>query len=148
MEVFRAHDGRHLRSIGDKGLPNEQLVLPVDVAIQMPVRIDEDTGNDVDYPILYVSDGNCRVQAYNADNGEYIRTFGCGTGWEKGELNNPVGLSVRYPSIGEYDAQGLRQSPLLYVSDSNNHRVQVFDTKTGKYSNANEISLSLSKLTS
>jgi YYY domain-containing protein len=78
---------------------------------------------------IYVTDtGNKRVAIFTPD-GKFVREISSGVTPAKlaqqypynkdGELNEPIGIAV--------DKQGN-----VYVADSNNHRIQVFDS-TGKY---------------
>jgi PKD repeat protein len=67
--------------------------------------------------VYVVDEANCRVQVYNSD-GSYRATLGaggdyCGTGSD--QFGRPRGVA-----IGPGD--------MIYVADSDNHRVQVFDS--------------------
>ena len=92
IEVFNADTGKYIKSIGNSNQNEEDnLHLPYDVVIEVP------TSNDmygIDYPILYVSDSKSRVQVYNGDSGQLLRTIGYGHGFEHGELNCPLGYYI------------------------------------------------------
>lgn len=94
-------DGRHVRTIGKRGMGSGEFNLPVDGAV----------GPD---GTLYVLDaGNFRVQAFASD-GRWLRAFGR-VGSAPGEFARPRGIAVD-PVGGN-----------IYVSDANFCNVQVFD---------------------
>ncbi|MBN1139865.1 MAG: hypothetical protein JXM73_25055, partial [Anaerolineae bacterium] len=105
--------GAYLATLGQTGTSgsgNGHFNLPTDVAV-------DSSGT------IYVADeGNDRVQVFNS-NRQYVRTIG-----QTGSPGNDFG---RFSSWGPHrlavDAQGR-----LYVSDSGNNRIQVFDS-TGAY---------------
>lgn len=69
---------------------------------------------------VYVADsGNNRIQVFNS-LGKYSSQWG-GEGTESGQLEYPVGIAVS-PSLGSGKA-----ASLIYVADSDNGRIQVFD---------------------
>jgi DNA-binding beta-propeller fold protein YncE len=106
--------------IGDgKGSALGQFNYPNCMALLMPSK-------PGDNPLLYVSDFyNDRVQVFDATTGQVVRSIGNGQGSELGSLDGPHGLVLQLPSRSG-------DSPLLYVSDTNNHRVLVFDAITGR----------------
>ena len=68
--------------------------------------------------------GNDRVSVFDPCSGDYLRTVGNGRGSGTGQFFDLTGLLVQSPSVpgGGY---------LLYVTDSDNYRVQVFNASTG-----------------
>ena len=97
VQVFNAN-GRHLSSITHTGA-GERLEGPVSVVV---------APNDWVYVVEY----NCpRVSVFN-ENGEYIKSFGK-PGHKDGEFNYPFAIAVR-------------DDGYVFVSDTENSRVQIF----------------------
>ena len=114
-----------MRTIGSgiMGSSAGQLKGPTGLALWAP---GDGTGEQA---LLFVADrGNHRVQVFNADTGHHVRFIGTGVvGSGPDQFYRPNCLVVHEPPLGS------SQSPLLFVADSDNHRVQVFDVGTGKY---------------
>ena len=99
IQVFTV-DGVYLRQFGKKGEGEGELKQPVSIAI--------DSGRNM----AYVGElGNNRISIFSTD-GEFIKSFGRG-GKGPVEFSGPYGLAV--------DKKGA-----LYVSDRENHRIQIF----------------------
>jgi DNA-binding beta-propeller fold protein YncE len=76
--------------------------------------------------LLYVTDtGKNRIQVFDATTGLGIRSIGNGYGSALGQLDAPMGVAFQLPSR-------FNDNVLLYVADSGNHRIQVFDAVTGE----------------
>ena len=64
--------------------------------------------------------------------GSVILTIGTGVcGHEKDQFNHPSGLCILAPSV--FSASSSLSEPLLYVCDSLNHRIQVFNAISGEF---------------
>lgn len=100
--VKRALDGA-VNSWGEYGSGEGQFDQPRGVAVAGGYVYVADTGND-------------RVQVFNAADGAYVTQFG-GSGSAEGRLKYPMGVSAL--SVGD--------RTLVYVADTGNHRVQVFE---------------------
>lgn len=112
VQVFDADSGSHIRYIGTgPGSETGQLKSPRAVAVY--------AGRNADAaPHLYVADaGNHHVQVYDAITGAHLRCIGGGRGSAQGLLNGPWAVTAHPGPDG---------ATLLFVSDQNNHRVQVF----------------------
>ena len=97
VQVFTAK-GKFLRLIGKSG----ELHWPVGVAV------------DEFSVLVYVSERyNHRISVFNGSDGELVTSFG-GRGRGLGEFQEPIGLA-------------LDDSGVLYVCDSGNKRIQVFE---------------------
>ncbi len=101
MQVFRLSDGTHVRTIGSEGAGAGQFLNPTGVAL-------DGAGH-----IVVVDCGNNRVQVRRFSDGTHVRSFGS-YGSANGQLNGPYG-GIAFASDG-----------CIVVSDSSNHRVQVF----------------------
>ena len=103
IQVFTP-EGRFVRKFGKEGSGKGELKWPSSVSID---------SND----IVYVADkDNHRVSIFTRQ-GDFVRSFGI-EGAKPGEFNQPWAVTVDCPLIGT--------SGLLYVSDKNNNRVQIF----------------------
>ena len=124
VQVLDADTGAHLRTIGagTKGTGKGQLDTPRGLAYQPAGP--SGSGRPA---ILYVVElNNQRVQAFDADTGAHLRFFGTGVkGSGVDQFYNPIGVALREPPTGS------GEPTLLYVADSGNHRVQVFDANRG-----------------
>lgn len=81
-------------------------------------------------PTLYVADNkNNRVELFNADSGWHVMTIGK-RGSEHGEFDRPTDVAVEMLT----DVDGVTNTGIvLYVCDSDNHRIEVFNAITGNY---------------
>ena len=78
---------------------------------------------------LYVSEnGNHRISVFDLSTGVFQRHIGDGRGANAGQLNRPQGIAL---SLGGVARQG--GDHLLYVSDSGNHRIQIYNARTGAH---------------
>jgi len=103
-----APDGKLLRAWGRPGVGPGELKYPYDVAV----------ASEGDQEFAYVVEyGNHRVQKFTL-NGQSVGLWGPRPGDRPGELNGPWGIAV--------DGHGL-----MYVADTGNHRVQVWDSRAG-----------------
>lgn len=109
--------------------------------------------------LLYVADrNNHRVLAIDAVTGEVVRTLGNGHGAGPGQLDGPSGIALLQThtvnstcscngavnsacTVSSIDACNdtvsstlrRRSADVVYIADTNNHRVQVFNGWTGEY---------------
>ena len=76
--------------------------------------------------LLFLCDsGNHQVQVFDANSGVFIRSIGTGVnGAAAGQLSYPTDAVVRVLPSGD---------SLLYVSDSRNNRIQLFNAETGAH---------------
>ncbi len=109
-----------------------------------PNRFTNPTGVAVDAraELIYVADSaNHRIQVFNRSDGAFVRKFGSyGTG--DGQFNGPYCIAIAHAggsggsdgqSVGGAGGVGGNDQTLLYVTDQNNHRVQVFRAYDGSY---------------
>ena len=102
VQVYRAADGTHLRSIGSHGSGAGQFIQPHGVCVSPNGEW------------LFVADcGNHRVQVLRMTDGEHVHTIGSRGGGD-GQLQFPMDVCLS------------PDGNLLIVSDMDNHRVQVF----------------------
>ena len=124
VQVLDADTGAHLRTIGagTYGKGKGQVGTPRGLAYQPAGP--SGSGRPA---VLYVAEFyNHRVQAFDADTGAHLRFFGTGDhGSGMDQFYNPTGVALREPPL---ESGG---PTLLYVADSDNNRVQVFDADTG-----------------
>jgi hypothetical protein len=103
---------------GSSGKAIGQFNVPTGTALSPPSKT---------YPggLLFVADKwNHRVQVFNATTSDYVRTIGTGVkGNSSNQFCNPNGIALLTST--EAFPEGL-----LYVSDSSNNRVQVFNLAT------------------
>jgi tripartite motif-containing protein 71 len=115
INVFAADDGRRLRTLGKgRGHGKRQLDRPIGVALS------------ADGGTLFVADcENDRVAVWRAADGAPLRSIGAvwpdGEGSEPGQLSAPYGLALS-PDGTE-----------LFVVELCNHRVSVFEPRTGRH---------------
>lgn len=114
--VFSCYDGAYVTAFGTKGRGAGQFQGPSGVAVR------EDG-------LVGVADwGNDRVQLFQrtAEGTEYVcvRSFGRG-GAGPGQLQGPAGLAFG-------PLRGTSQADLVWVADSGNDRVQLFDSRDGE----------------
>ena len=96
------------RAFGTEGSGPKQMYHPWGVAIDKQGR-------------MYVADtNNHRIQVYASD-GSFLKTIGTGVGQEEGQLYYPEALALDDPADPGF----------LYVADSANNRIQVFDVDSG-----------------
>jgi DNA-binding beta-propeller fold protein YncE len=78
---------------------------------------------------LYVCEqGNHRVSVFDMATGTFQRHIGAGRGANAGQMDQPQGIAL---SLGGVASQG--GDHLLYVSEWGNHRIQIFNTRTGAH---------------
>jgi DNA-binding beta-propeller fold protein YncE len=108
IQVFNKDTGAYERMIGSYGSEPGQFNKPIVTCI------DEDNGN------LFVCDyANNRVQVFNKDTGIYIRQLGNGSsGLGSDALQGPRGICLD------------RGSKLLFISDRENNRIQIYNKNT------------------
>ena len=121
VQVLNATTGAHVRTIGTgvSGNAVGQFSSPAGVCLGPA------PGGGGGDQLLYVAEwSNHRVQVFNAITGAHVRMIGTGTeGNAVGQFNSPVGVyCLSIPG---------REEPLLYVSEYNGHRVQVFNAISG-----------------
>lgn len=121
IQVLSATTGEYYRSIGfGRGSGSGQLQNPMGIAVHVPRD-----PNDV--ILVYVADfNNHRVLIFNAITGAILQSIGGGKGTRPGQMQHPYGIAIHYP-------EGNNSSPLLFVAEYDNHRVQVFDAISGVY---------------
>ena len=123
VKVFNADTGSLVRTIGTgtAGAGMGEMNGPVGIAVRTAAV------GSASQLLLYVSEnGNHRIQVFDATTGAHVRMIGA-KGVNQGQLSSPWGIALQ-PSYR------LLGSPvLLYVADSSNHRVQVFDADTGAH---------------
>jgi hypothetical protein len=119
VKVFDVNSGNLVRSItgNGKGSGTGQFNNPCDVCIA-------NTGPQNASELFVSNCSNHVVMVLNPMTGDYIRSVGTGQGSGPGQLSCPRGLFVQTPLVSGGDF-------LLYVTDYNNHRVQVFNAVTG-----------------
>lgn len=100
VQVFDAQSGKHLFSIGQRGIKDGEFNLARDAAI------------GVDGLLYVVDGGNFRVQVFDQD-GKFIRAFGS-VGRRLGQFARPKGI-------------GIDQENNLYISDASHANFQIFD---------------------
>ena len=114
-----------LAPTGQKGAGVNQLNCPCGLALQ------EAAAGSGQPTLLYVADfNNHRIQVFNADTGELVRTFGTPgkAGNAKGQFNYPRGLALRPPG-----PPGSERPATLFVADCGNDRIQAVDAATGAH---------------
>lgn len=76
---------------------------------------------------LYISDlGNYRVMVFDLLTESYVRSIGAGQGSGVGQFSTPRGLAIQ-------SSTSVGGQHVLYVTECNNNRVQVFNAVTGKH---------------
>ena len=105
--------GKLLRTFGKKGTGTGVSAAEVEFDLPCDIAFEETTGR------YFISEygGNDRIQVFESD-GRFVMTIGR-FGQEPGEFSRPQSIAIRK---GE-----------LFVADSCNHRISVFDTSTGKH---------------
>jgi len=105
ISIFNSQTGDYLTSFGSDGAGKLHFNNPIGIT-------SDDNGR------LYIADsGNSRIQIYTED-GVYIGRLG-GTSNLEEDIYRPVAIIVR-------DSE-------LYISDEANHRISIWDRKSGKY---------------
>ena len=120
IQVFNAMDGNHIRYIGEgEGEGPGQLNCPCGITALL-----EGEGGISE---LFVADSNndC-VSVFDMSTGAFKRHIGHGHGEDAGEMNYPYGVVL---SLTGVDSQAGHH--LLYVSECENNRIQIFDATTG-----------------
>ena len=112
---------------GGKGTCNDQFNEPRGIAIY-PLN-NELLSVEIDKALVYVVDSeNNRVQVFDAKSLEYMYSIGTGVAGDGvDQFNNPLSVAILLPNE-KY--KSFPNNGLLYVSDSKNGRVQVFDVET------------------
>ena len=117
IQAIQADTGTHVRffGTGTAGDAADQLSNPYSVTLHEPA-----SGPDNAALLFEADTGNHRVQVFSADTGALVRTVGTAgqAGAAVGQVSGPAGLTV-HP---EADGAVL----LLFITEANNHRVQVF----------------------
>lgn len=130
IQVFNAVTGEYMRTIGGgNGSMPGKLSGPADIALYKPAN-----GADT---LLFVADcGNHRIQVFDANTGNFVRTIGEGRGAGPGQLSGPSGIVLKITAIPKTLGDG-EQEPSedvrLYVADHGNSRVVCFSALTGRY---------------
>ena len=106
---------------GVEGKANNQFRCQCGLAVLMASRAGEAS-------LLFVADcSNHRVQVFNIETSEYVRTIGTGEeGAANTQFNCPKDVAVIVP-------RRYGDAVLLAVADSGNHRVQVLDAMSGRH---------------
>jgi DNA-binding beta-propeller fold protein YncE len=122
IQVFNPVDGSHIRYIGQgQGAGPGQLHSPV--ACTALLR------GEGGISVLYVSErDNHRVSVFDMATGAFIRHIGAGQGANAGQMDVPYGIAL---SLGGAARQG--GDHLLYVSEFDNDRIQIFNARTGAH---------------
>ena len=122
IQVFNAVDGSHVRCIGQgMGAGPGQLNGPTGCVALL--------GDEGGMTELYVCEyGNHRISVFDLSTGVFQRHIGGGQGANAGQLNRPEGIAL---SLGGVARQG--GDHLLYVSDSYNHRIHIYNARTGAH---------------
>lgn len=115
VQVFDKYSGEYHNTIGttgSSGITHGLFNYPISVCI------------DRENSRLFILDyGNHRIEVYSTESGKYVLTI-CGTGiagTDNNQLNYPQGICLA-SSTG-----------ILYVADTKNHRIQLYDSCTGSY---------------
>jgi DNA-binding beta-propeller fold protein YncE len=122
VKVVNAVSGKHLFTIGEEdsaGSAVGQLYYPEGIALQLPSEASP-------MHLLYVTEGNKRVQVFNALTGKHVRMLGAGRGSGPGQFSGPNGVAVQ-------PANAKHPGGAVYVAELDNKRVQVFHAITGQY---------------
>lgn len=141
IQTFNVVTGQSARSLGmsnpadmNNTSSSKKLSNPYGVALRLP-----DLGSPETDALLYVSEvyGHC-ISVFNASTGVYIDSIGEGPGDGLGQFDEPRGIAIleqqdnNSTSTSSEGELGL-SDPLLFVADTQNHRVQVFSTVTKKF---------------
>ena len=120
IQVFNAMDGSHIRYIGEGvGRGPGQLHGPCGITALL-----EGEGGISE---LFVADyGNHRVSVFDMSTGAFKRHIGHGQGQDAGKMDYSHGVAL---SLTGVDSQAGHH--LLYVSECDNNRIQIFDATTG-----------------
>jgi len=123
IQVFSVLTGDCVYTIGE-GSPNANRVVlqkPAGLAILPNAKVSDQVIN-----LLYIADEDShKVRVVRAENGELFRSIG-DRGSDVGQLNGPQGVAV-YSPLDEGEEK------LLFVADSGNKRVQVFNAISGSF---------------
>jgi len=121
IQVFNPVDGNHIRYIDHgHGAGPGQLSGPRSCAALLGPK----GGAEGDISELYVSEeNNNRVSVFDIATGAFKRHIG-----GAGQMDKPQAIAL---SRGDIDGQ--RGNHLLYVSDTGNDRIQIFDARTGAH---------------
>ena len=113
---------------GGEGTCNDQFNEPRGIAIYPRNKVLLSFNIDKAPHVYVVDSKNNRVQVFDAKSLEYMYSIGTGVaGNGVDQFNNPLSVAILLPNE-KY--AGFPNNGLLYVSDSENGRVQVFDVKT------------------
>jgi len=116
IQVFDKYSGEYHSTIGSTGSPGFSGMFNYPISL----CIDKDNSR------LFILDySNHRIEVYSTESGKYVLTIcGSGTsGTDNNQLNYPQGICLA-SSTG-----------ILYVADTKNHRIQLYDSCTGSYVN-------------
>ena len=122
IQVFNAINGSHVRCIGQGyGAGPGQLNGPVGCVALL--------GAEGGMSELYVCEwANHRISVFDLSTGVFQRHIAGGRGANAGQLDRPQGIAL---SLGGVARQG--GDHLLYVSEWNNVRIQIFNARTGAH---------------
>jgi DNA-binding beta-propeller fold protein YncE len=122
IQVFNPVDGSHIRMIGQgEGAGPGQLSWPRGCTVL--------SGAEGGISELYAcEEGNDRVSVFDMATGAFLRHIGAGQGANAGQMDHPQFIAL---SLGGVASQG--GDHLLYVSEFGNHRIQIFNSRTGAH---------------
>jgi len=110
---------------GIEGTGKDQFKTPMGIAIYPPYEYSSDFENGL---VFVVDRDNHRVQVYGTKPLQHMHTIGTGiAGNGKDQLNTPKAAVILLPSV---NCSSFPYLGLLYVSDTENKRVQVFNVET------------------
>lgn len=115
IQVYDKHSGEYHQTIGTTGVPGTSHGV-----FNYPISVCIDTENNRLFVLDY---NNHRVEVFSTESGKYLLTI-CSTGMagaDNNQLNYPQGICLSM-STG-----------ILYVADTKNHRIQLYDSCTGSY---------------
>ncbi len=127
IQTFRG-DGSVLTQWGSRGSADGQFQYPFGIAVlaRSQDRIlarSQDLGHPTRHLLVVTDDGNHRVQVFNID-GSFVRKWGS-KGHGDGQFSRPFGVAV----LARSQDRGHPTQDLVYVTDRETQRVQVFDPK-------------------
>ena len=115
IQIYDKHSGEYHQTIGTTGVPGNSHGV-----FNYPISVCVDTENNRLFVLDY---NNHRVEVFSTESQKYLLTI-CNTGFagaDNNQLNYPQGICLSV-STG-----------ILYVADTKNHRIQLFDSCTGSY---------------
>eukprot|EP00455_Lapot_gusevi_P051272 TRINITY_DN7603_c0_g1_i2.p1 TRINITY_DN7603_c0_g1~~TRINITY_DN7603_c0_g1_i2.p1 ORF type:complete len:306 (+),score=28.61 TRINITY_DN7603_c0_g1_i2:59-919(+) len=108
VKAFRLSDGRCMQVLGKRGSNPDQFVQPDGLAM--------------DRHYLYVTDFFAdRISVFRHSDSTWVGVLGRGKGDEEGQLHRAYGVSA--------DAR----TGLLYITDVENHKIQVWEAEDGSF---------------